>query len=136
VLFLLLVAITILVAVLFGYAGLGSLSGLTVLIGISSGVVLFLALFIGLLYCAQILVGIGAGGALLGRVRESPSPWLALGAGVLLYTLLRLVPMVGTVIGLLVVLFGFGAVVRTCWIDWRQRGSGDLGDEATLLGAD
>lgn len=120
-LFFVVVGLVILVAILFGLLGLGGLSGLIVVLGVAAEAVFFATLFVSALYLAQITVGIGAGASILGRLREGSAPFLALLTGVLLYTLLRAIPFVGGVVGLLVVLFGFGAIAQVGWKDWKQR---------------
>lgn len=82
-------------------------------IGIPAGLIA-LALYGMGIYLSQIPVGLFIGRWIIGRFREVESKAIlvgALAAGLVILSLLRLIPYVGFFIGLAVVLFGLGAVL-------------------------
>jgi cytoskeletal protein CcmA (bactofilin family) len=83
------------------------------IIGISAGVIALALYGIGL-YLAQIPVGLFIGRWIIGRFRAVESKGAMVGAlavGLVILKLLSLIPYFGFVVGLVVVLFGLGAVV-------------------------
>ena len=119
--------VSILLAVLLGWLTLGGLAAAVVVTGVVLDVVLVLALVLGLTLLAPVVVGLVGGGLML----RDPVPAafgkrvLALALGLLVYVLLRAVPFVGPVVGLVVALLGVGALLVWAWSALtRRRASG------------
>jgi hypothetical protein len=94
---------------LVGVTVFGSLTGLTV-----AGFVFFMMALFG----AQAVVGM-----VLGRLALGPEParrWIALALGVLVVVVVFSIPVVGGWIGLVIALFGLGALILEFW-PWRRR---------------
>lgn len=111
--------VTVLLAVVLGLLGLGSLVGLVLL---GAFVVLVVVGF--LLYVTVAFVAPAAAGMTLGELALRPtSPggrWGALALGVVVVVILTALPVVGGWIGVLVALFGLGAVLPAV-NPWRRR---------------
>jgi cytoskeletal protein CcmA (bactofilin family) len=123
--------VSILLAVLLGWLTLGALAAAVVATGVVLDIVLVLALVLGLTLLAPVVVGFMGGGLML----RDPVPTafgkrvLALALGLLVYVLLRAVPFVGPVVGLVVALLGVGALVVWAWAGLtsaRRRRAGRL----------
>jgi hypothetical protein len=112
---------TILLAVIFGLLTLGSLVLLIVSLGLLAEAVLVLAFLITTNYLAQILVSLLVGRLLLERLfpARAGGRVLPLVVGLVLYVVLRAIPVFGFIVGLVVVLLGLGAL--TSWIWERLR---------------
>lgn len=114
---------TILLAVILGLLTLGGLIGLIILLGILAELALVLAFWISTGYLAQIIVSFLGGRLLLERVRPN---WAAgrvlpLIIGLILYVILRAIPILGPLVGLVVVLLGLGALSHRIWVTLRRR---------------
>jgi cytoskeletal protein CcmA (bactofilin family) len=126
-----LVAITVLVlAVILGLLGFGSL----LTIAIAVGVVVFLGLIVAFAvlagFVADAVVGFAAARAIAGRgvVAEgdritSRDVWLLI-VGAAIVAVLASLPVVGPVIKLVAVLLGLGAIAAAWWSARRRRGGG------------
>jgi cytoskeletal protein CcmA (bactofilin family) len=114
--------VTVLLGVILGLLNLGGLVGLIIVLGLLAEVELVLAFWISTNYLAQIVVGFLAGLLLV----ESVSPGrgrglvLPLVAGLVLYVILRAIPVLGALVGLAVVLLGLGALTRWIWTKLRH----------------
>lgn len=121
---LMLIFIAIALAIFVSFVTLGELTGLTLaLSGTAIGsfvlIVTILAYLVG-----KVLVGYVVGQWLLGQVAPSVldnryGPFWAILLGVFLFELLRAVPLFGWMLGLVVVSFGFGAVVSLLYARYR-----------------
>ncbi|MEX5256806.1 polymer-forming cytoskeletal protein [Kocuria arenosa] len=105
--------VSILLAIALGWLTLAGLAAAVVTTAVVFDLVLMLGLVLAVALLAPVVVAYTAGGLL---VRDSaPAGFgkrvLALALGLLIYVLLRAVPFLGPVVGLLVALFGVGAVV-------------------------
>jgi cytoskeletal protein CcmA (bactofilin family) len=114
---------TILLALIFGVLTLGGLVLLFIGLGVLAEVALVIIFLISTNYLAQIIVsflagvlvleGVGAGRG-TGRV-------LPLVIGLVLYVILRAIPVLGFIVGLAVVLLGLGALSHWVWTRPRHR---------------
>jgi hypothetical protein len=77
------------------------------------------ALFAAALMLTGVVVSYRVGAMLLGRARGESSPYVQLASGALVISSLAALPWVGWVVGLLVVLSGFGAILLAL-NDWRR----------------
>lgn len=112
-----LLSLVVLLVALLSSVALSGLTGLIGVVGITAVVVLALLFVLALWVVAPIVAGYGLGSLVVRSPERSSARPLALAAGVLLVALLAAVPVVGGVIELLLVLFGFGALV----VAWRGR---------------
>lgn len=102
------VFLAIALALVFAFLTLGQLVGIGVFTGLLISVLCVFALVVG-----TVIVGPAVAGTALGEFalqRQDEVPWLALLVGVAAIVALGLIPVVGTLIGGLVVAFGLGAV--------------------------
>ncbi len=112
---------TLVLAVILGLLTLGGLVALIVVLGLLAEVVLVLALWIFTNYLAQIVVSFLGGLLLVEAVRPARGSGrvLPLVVGLILYVILRAVPVLGPLVGLAVVLLGLGALLD--WIRAKVR---------------
>lgn len=117
ILFVLVLAVTILVAILLGLLTLGGLVATTIGAGVLVEFVLALAFAVSVGLLAPIMVSYLGGrmllrdnlpGGTVGRL-------LALVVGLVIYVVLRAIPVVGQIVALVVVLFGVGALAVLAW---------------------
>jgi hypothetical protein len=115
--------VTILLAVIFGLLTLGSLVALIIVVGLLGEVAVVFAFWISTNYLAQIVVSYLAGVLLAEGVRpgRGSERVLPLVVGLVVYAILRAIPVLGLVIGLLVVLVGLGALSNWIWMKLRRR---------------
>ncbi len=88
-----------------------------------SEVALVLAFLISTSYLAQIIVSFLTGRLLLGRIESNQAAGrvLPLVIGLILYVILRAIPVLGLLVGLVVVLLGLGAISYWRWTRFRRR---------------
>jgi cytoskeletal protein CcmA (bactofilin family) len=113
---------TILLAVIFGVLTLGSLVLLFIGLGVLAEAVLVIVFLISTNYLAQIIVSFLAGVLVLegvwpGRASGRVVPLVI---GLVLYVILRAIPVLGFIVGLVVVLLGLGALSRWVWTKFRH----------------
>ena len=115
---LVIVPITILLAVVFGYLGLSAVLVLVILSGVIAEVLVAVFSWAFLSFVAPVLVALLIGRWLVMRLRsgQAGGVWPALVVGVLILTLLRAVPILGSILALLVALLAFGSL---CLWGWR-----------------
>lgn len=105
--------IAILLMVFFGWLSLGGLIGVTLVVALTllSGLIASFAILVS--YLAQVIVGFIVGHWILTRLqpRWAEDRIAPLVLGLTLYVLLRAIPGLGTLVAVIVVLFGIGA----CW---------------------
>ena len=112
---------TILLAVIFGVLTLGGLVLLFIGLGVLAEVALVIIFLISTNYLAQIIVSFLAGVLVL----EGVGPGRGIGrvlplvVGLVLYVILRAIPVLGFIVGLVVVLLGLGALSH--WVLARLR---------------
>jgi len=113
---------TIVLAVIFGLLTLGGLVILIVGLGLLAEMVLLLAFWISMNYLAQIIVSFLAGVLLVEAVRPGRGSGrvLSLVVGLILYVILRAIPVLGLIVGLVVVLLGLGALFHWVWTKLRR----------------
>src|ERR671917_1088860 len=114
--------VTILLAIVLGLLTLGGLVALIIVLGLLAEAALILAFWVSTNYLAQIVVSFLAGVLLVeavgpGRGRGRVLPLVV---GVILYVLLRAIPVLGPLVGLAVVLLGLGALSRWIWTKLRR----------------
>jgi hypothetical protein len=105
--------VVILLAIVFGLLTLGDLAGLAISAGIVMvGVLLFL-FFIFTAYAAPVVVSYLGGRMILERVQAewAKNRFVALVVGLILLTLLALIPIVNVIVGIVVSLLALGALV-------------------------
>src|ERR671917_1107280 len=114
---------TLVLAVILGLLTLGGLVALIVVLGLLAEVVLVLAFWIFTNYLAQIVVSFLAGLLLVEAVRPGRGSGrvLPLVIGLILYGILRAVPVLGPLVGLAVVLLGLGTLLDWIWAKLRRR---------------
>jgi cytoskeletal protein CcmA (bactofilin family) len=114
--------VTLVLAVIFGLLTLGNLVVLIVGLGLLAEVVLVLAFWIFTNYVAQIVVSFLAGLLLVlaARPNRSSGRVLPLVVGLIVYVLLRAIPVLGPLVGLVVVLLGLGALFHWLWTKLRR----------------
>jgi hypothetical protein len=114
---------TILLAVIFGLLTLGGLVGLIIVLGILVEAALVVVFWISTSYLAQIVVSFLVGRLLLERTRPdwAAGRILPLVVGLILYVILRAIPVLGPIVGLVVVLLGLGALSHWIWVTLRRR---------------
>jgi cytoskeletal protein CcmA (bactofilin family) len=117
VLVLVVLAATILLAIVFGLVTLGGLIPAIVSIGVLTDAVLVVTFLISVFYLAPVVVSFLGGRMLLGRFQPEREAGrvLPLVVGVLLYVILRAIPILGAVVALVVVLLGLGALSVWAW---------------------
>jgi cytoskeletal protein CcmA (bactofilin family) len=117
VMFVLVLALTILLAILFGFVTLGGLVATIIGAGVLVEVVLAVAFAVSIVFLAPIVVSFLVGrmllrsslpGGLGGRI-------VALVVGLAIYVVLRAIPILGAIVTLAVVLFGLGALCVWAW---------------------
>ena len=88
-----------------------------------SEVALVLAFLISTSYLAQIIVSFLTGRLLLGRIgsNQAAGRVLPLVIGLILYVVLRAIPVLGLLVGLVVILLGLGAISSWIWTRFRRR---------------
>lgn len=114
---------TILLAVIFGLLTLGGLVALIVVVGLLAEALLGLAFWVSTGYLAQIVVSFLAGLLVVEAVwpgRGTGQRVLPLVLGLILYVVLRAIPVLGPIVGLVVVLFGLGALSNWIWTKFRR----------------
>jgi cytoskeletal protein CcmA (bactofilin family) len=104
--------VTITLAILFGYLTLGGLAALSVGLGMLVNTMLVIGGIAFMSYVAQVLIAYVAGRWILQRVQPAwaERPVVPLVAGLILYIILRAIPVLGTLVGWLVVLLALGAL--------------------------
>jgi hypothetical protein len=114
---LLVLAATILLAIVFGLVTLGGLISAIVSIGVLIDAVLAVAFLISIFYLAPVVVSFLGGRMLLGRFQPDRASGrvLPLVIGIVLYVILRAIPILGAVVTLVVVLLGLGALSIWAW---------------------
>jgi cytoskeletal protein CcmA (bactofilin family) len=114
---------TILLTVIFGVLTLGGLVLLFIGLGLLAEVALVVIFLISTNYLAQIIVSFLVGVLVLQGVRPGRDTGrvLPLVVGLILYVVLRAVPVLGVVVGLVVVLLGLGALSHWVWTKLRHR---------------
>jgi cytoskeletal protein CcmA (bactofilin family) len=113
--------VTILLAIVLGLLSLGGLVALIIVLGLLAEAVLAVAFWISISYLAQIVVSFLGGLLLVEAVRRGRGRGrvLPLVIGLILYVILRAIPVLGLLLGLVVVLLGLGALVRWVWTKLR-----------------
>ena len=81
-------------------------------VGIPIALIL-LFLFLLTLYLAKIFVSVAIGKKIIGMINQKAGDYAVFILGLLVYTLVTLIPVIGTIIAILVVLGGVGAIVTT-----------------------
>jgi hypothetical protein len=104
--------VTVLVAVVLGLLGLGSLTGMTVFGGILVAAIVVFLFLLAVAFAAQAIVGLALGRLLVrGAGRSFLGGLGALASGVAVVVLLSAIPVAGGLLEALVVLLGLGAVL-------------------------
>jgi cytoskeletal protein CcmA (bactofilin family) len=113
---------TALLGVILGLLTLGGLVGLIIVLGVLAEVALVLAFWISTNYLAQIVVSFVAGVLLVEAVRPGRGRGrvVPLVVGLILYVILRAIPVLGALVGLAVVLLGLGALFHWIWTKLRR----------------
>jgi hypothetical protein len=113
---------TLVLAIILGLLTLGGLVALIVGLGLLAEVILVLIFWISTNYLAQIIVSFLAGVLLVEAVRPGRGSGrvLPLVVGLILYVILRAIPVLGPLVGLAVVLFGLGALFDWVWTKLRR----------------
>jgi len=115
--------VTILLAAIFGLLTLGSLLLLIIGLGLLAELGLGLAFWISTSYLAQIIASFVVGTIVVEAVRAGRGRGggvLALVVGLIVYVLLRAIPILGFIVGLAVVLLGLGAISNWVWRRLRR----------------
>jgi cytoskeletal protein CcmA (bactofilin family) len=122
VLMLVVLAATTVLAIVFGLVTLGGLIPAIVSIGVLTDAVLVVAFLISVFYLAPVVVGFLGGRMLLGQFQPDRATGrvLPLVIGILLYVILRAIPILGAVVALIVVLLGLGALSVWAWRTVRR----------------
>ena len=110
-------AATILLAIVFGLVTLGGLVPAIVSIGLLIEAVLVVAFLISVFYLAPVVVSFLGGRMLLGRFQPEGAAGrvLPLVVGVLLYVVLWAIPILGAIVAVVVILLGLGALTIWAW---------------------
>jgi cytoskeletal protein CcmA (bactofilin family) len=118
-------AATILLAIVFGLITLGGLIPAIVSIGVLTDAVVVVAFLISIFYLAPVVVSYLGGRMLLGQFQPNRASGrvLPLVIGILLYVILRAIPILGAVVALVVVLLGLGALSIWSWRTLRGAGA-------------
>ena len=119
----LVVAVTIAVAIVLGVITLGDLTGATIGVGGLTIGGLALAFKIAVSYVSKILVGLLIGQLLLNRIKPEwvEHRYWPMAIGVIIFVLLASIPILGTIITILVVLLGLGALCMLVLEWWNSR---------------
>jgi hypothetical protein len=114
---LLVLAATILLAIVFGLVTLGGLIPAIVSIGMLTDAVLGVAFLISIFYLAPVVVSFLGGRMLLGQFQPARAAGrvLPLVIGIVLYVIVRAIPILGAAVALVVVLVGLGALSIWAW---------------------
>jgi cytoskeletal protein CcmA (bactofilin family) len=114
--------VTILLAIVLGLLTLGGLVALIIVLGLLAEAALVLALWISTGYLALIVVSFFAGVLLVEAIRPGRGRGrvLPLVVGLILYVVLRAIPVLGPLVGLAVVLLGLGAISHWIWTKLRR----------------
>ena len=114
---LLVLAATILLAIVFGLITLGGLIPAIISIGVLTDAVLVVAFLISIFYLAPVMVSFLGGRMLLGRLQpdRAAGRMLPLVIGIVVYVILRAIPILGAVVAVVVVLLGLGAISIWAW---------------------
>jgi cytoskeletal protein CcmA (bactofilin family) len=114
--------VTILLGIVLGLLTLGGLVALVIILGLLAEAALVLIFLITTNYLAQIIVGFVAGVLLLESVLpgRGAGRFLPLVVGLIVYVILRAVPVLGPIVGLIVVLLGLGALLIWVWTTVRR----------------
>src|SRR5215208_1968228 len=114
--------LALVLAVILGLLTLGGLVALIVVLGLLAEVVLALIFWISTNYLAQIVVSFLAGVLLVEPVRPGRGRGrvLPLVVGLILYVILRAIPVLGLIVSLAVVLLGLGALFHWIWTKLRR----------------
>ena len=114
--------VTILLAIVIGLLTLGGLVALIIVLGLLAEAALVLALWISTGYLAQIVVSFFAGVLLVEAIRPGRGRGrvLPLVVGLILYVVLRAIPVLGPLVSLAVVLLGLGAISHWIWTKLRR----------------
>jgi hypothetical protein len=114
------VIVAIMLALLFGLLTLGDLAGLTVSTGIIALGVLAFAFSVFTSYVAPIVVSFLIGRGIFDRVQAgwAQNRFIAFTVGLILLSLVSLVPILNIIIGILVAVFALGALVL--WFSARR----------------
>ncbi len=114
--------VTILLAIVLGLLTLGGLVALIIVLGLLAEAALVLALWVSTGYLAQIVVSFLAGVLLVEAVRPGRGRGrvLPLVVGLILYVVLRAIPVLGPLVSLAVVLLGLGAISHWIWTKLRR----------------
>jgi hypothetical protein len=113
VLIVLIFVVMILLAIVFGLLQLETLLGLTVFGSLTAVTVVTFLYWLLVFFGAQAVVGMFLGRVAVGT--EASRRWMALALGVLIVVVLFSIPIVGIVLGILIALFGLGAVILEFW---------------------
>jgi len=113
----LVLAATILLAIVFGLITLGGLIPAIISIGVLTNAVLAVAFLISVFYLAPVVVSFLGGRMLLGQFQPDRASGrvLPLVVGIVLYVILRAIPILGAAVALAVVLLGLGALSVWAW---------------------
>lgn len=113
----------ILLAIVFGLISLGGLIPAVLGVGALAEAAVAVAFAISIAYLAPVVVSLLGGSMLLSRagLEGLAGRILSLVAGLILYVLLRAVPVLGTLVALAVALLGVGALVLWLWSALRSR---------------
>ena len=114
---LLVLAATILLAIVFGLITLGGLVPAIISIGVLTDAVLAVAFLISIYYLAPVVVSFLGGRMLLGQFQPDRAAGrvLPLVIGIVLYVILRAIPILGAIVAVAVVLLGLGALTIWAW---------------------
>jgi hypothetical protein len=109
---LVLIAATVLLAVLFRFSGLGDLTGTIVWVGVLAVLAIFVAFSLAVAYVSKIFVAYLGGRLLLARYKPefAESKIWPLVIGLVIFVILAAIPWLGGLVSLVVVLFGLGAL--------------------------
>src|ERR671921_2671741 len=115
--------VTILLAIVLGLLTLGGLVALIIVLSLLAEAALVLALWVSTGYLAQIVVSFLAGVLLVEAIRPGRGRGrvLPLVVGLILYVVLRAIPVLGPLVSLAVVLLGLGAISHWIWTKLRRR---------------
>lgn len=113
----------VLLAIVFGLISLGGLVPAVLGVGALAEAAVAIAFALSVAYLAPVVVSLLGGGMLLSRagLEGLAGRVLSLVAGLILYVLLRAVPVLGTIVALAVALLGVGALVLWLWSALRSR---------------
>lgn len=117
VLFLVVLAVTVLVAILFGFLTLGGLAATIIGAGVLAEVMLTVAFSASIGLLAPVVVSFLGGRVLLGNNLPDGvgGRVVALVVGLVIYVILRAIPVVGPIVALAIILLGLGALSVWAW---------------------